>query len=184
MRRRGELTDAQWERRKPLLPPEQPKTGCPAPSYRTLLNGILWGLRAEGAGKPLAIGLMPARATNPRFARHGSQAAGSSGPDAGDPTPPSSAPRGERQGLQQRRDPGLRHRHNGRIPLPRKRHETRTGPFDRALYRQRNGVERLVNRFKPFRRLATPLREAGGETTERGGRLRPSGFGCAFADAS
>lgn len=42
-----------------------------------------------------------------------------------------------------------------RITIPRKVNERRTGPFDRALYRQRNRIERLINRFKQFRRLAT-----------------------------
>jgi transposase len=42
-----------------------------------------------------------------------------------------------------------------RYTIPRKTNERRTGPFDRALYRERNLVERLINRFKQFRRLAT-----------------------------
>src|SRR3712207_994353 len=42
-----------------------------------------------------------------------------------------------------------------RITIPRKTNERRTGPFDRVLYRQRNRIERLINRFKQFRRLAT-----------------------------
>jgi transposase len=39
--------------------------------------------------------------------------------------------------------------------IPRKVNERRTGPFNRAIYRLRNLVERAINRFKPFRRLAT-----------------------------
>ena len=31
----------------------------------------------------------------------------------------------------------------------------RKGPFDRAIYRQRNQIERTINRFKHFRRIAT-----------------------------
>jgi transposase len=42
-----------------------------------------------------------------------------------------------------------------RMTIPRKHNERRTGPFDRAIYRLRNRVERLINRFKQFRRLAT-----------------------------
>jgi transposase len=42
-----------------------------------------------------------------------------------------------------------------RYTIPRKANERRTGPFDRGLYRERNRVERLINRFKQFRRLAT-----------------------------
>src|SRR5262245_9010041 len=45
--------------------------------------------------------------------------------------------------------------HGMRITIPRKQNEHRTGPFDRALYRLRNRIERLINRCKQFRRLAT-----------------------------
>lgn len=45
--------------------------------------------------------------------------------------------------------------HGMRITIPRRRNENRAGPFDRAIYRQRNRVERLINRLKQFRRLAT-----------------------------
>ena len=39
--------------------------------------------------------------------------------------------------------------------IPRRSDETRTGPFNRALYKERNSVERLINRLKQFRRVAT-----------------------------
>jgi transposase len=42
-----------------------------------------------------------------------------------------------------------------RSTIPRKSNEHRTGPFDRASYRQRNKIERLINRYKQFRRIAT-----------------------------
>ena len=42
-----------------------------------------------------------------------------------------------------------------RITIPRKENECRTGAFDKAIYRLRNRVERLINRLKQFRRLAT-----------------------------
>ena len=45
--------------------------------------------------------------------------------------------------------------HSIRITIPRTRNEGRTGPFDRARYRLRNRIERLINRCKQFRRLAT-----------------------------
>jgi len=45
--------------------------------------------------------------------------------------------------------------HGIRITIPRKRNECRTGPCDRALYRLRNRIERLIKRCKQFRRLAT-----------------------------
>lgn len=42
-----------------------------------------------------------------------------------------------------------------RITIPHKRNEARTGPFDKTVYRLRNRVERLINRLKQFRRVAT-----------------------------
>jgi transposase len=42
-----------------------------------------------------------------------------------------------------------------RCTIPRLRTERRRGPFDRAVYRERNRVERLINRCKQFRSLAT-----------------------------
>jgi transposase len=39
--------------------------------------------------------------------------------------------------------------------IPRRCDETRTGPFNRALYKERNYVERTINRLKQFRRVAT-----------------------------
>ena len=46
-------------------------------------------------------------------------------------------------------------RHGIRITIPRKQNAHRTGPFDRAIYRLRERVERLINRLKQHRRLAT-----------------------------
>lgn len=43
-----------------------------------------------------------------------------------------------------------------RFTIAKKRNMCRKGPFDKAIYRERNRVERLINRFKQFRRLATP----------------------------
>lgn len=49
---------------------------------------------------------------------------------------------------------GLRRRGIGAV-IPRKRAERRSGRFDRAAYRERNVVERLINRLKQYRRIAT-----------------------------
>ena len=42
-----------------------------------------------------------------------------------------------------------------RTTIPRKNNEHRGGPFDREIYRTRNRVERLINRLKQYRRVAT-----------------------------
>ena len=56
--------------------------------------------------------------------------------------------------------PGRQHRAHCRrrgirSTLARLRPERRSGPFDRAVYRLRNRVERLINRCKQFRSVAT-----------------------------
>jgi transposase len=45
--------------------------------------------------------------------------------------------------------------HGIRLTMPRTRDERRTGPFDRAIYRLRHQVERLIKRLKQYRRMAT-----------------------------
>lgn len=42
-----------------------------------------------------------------------------------------------------------------RLTIPRKSNEKHRGKFDKALYRQRNQVERCFNRLKQCRRIAT-----------------------------
>jgi len=39
--------------------------------------------------------------------------------------------------------------------IPTKSNERRQPHFDRALYRERNRVERCINRLKQYRRVAT-----------------------------
>ncbi len=46
-------------------------------------------------------------------------------------------------------------RHGVRAVIPRKANERPQRHFDRPLYRERNRVERLINRLKQFRRVAT-----------------------------
>jgi transposase len=59
--RRGELTDAQWQRLQPLLPPQKPRVGRPALDHRTIVNAILWILRTGSPWRDLpdATGLTP-----------------------------------------------------------------------------------------------------------------------------
>jgi transposase len=59
------------------------------------------------------------------------------------------------KGYSSRRIRGWLRRHGIRHTIPHKRNECQCGRFDRALYRERNQVERLINRLKQFRRVAT-----------------------------
>jgi transposase len=36
------LTDEEWERLRPLMPPQKPPTGRPRSDHRTVLGGMLW----------------------------------------------------------------------------------------------------------------------------------------------
>jgi transposase len=53
MVRRHELTDDQWHRLEPLLPPQKPPVGKPNRDHRTVLNGILWRLRTGAPWRDL-----------------------------------------------------------------------------------------------------------------------------------
>jgi transposase len=47
------------------------------------------------------------------------------------------------------------HRYHIRCTIARRSNEKHRGSFDKAHYRKRNMVERLINRLKQFRRIAT-----------------------------
>ena len=47
------------------------------------------------------------------------------------------------------------------VVIPRRSNERRRGRFDKTAYRQRNVAERLVNRLKQFRRIATRYEKRG-----------------------
>jgi transposase len=49
----SELSEEQWERLRPLLPPQKPHTGRPANDHRTVINGILWILRTGSPWRAL-----------------------------------------------------------------------------------------------------------------------------------
>jgi len=51
--------------------------------------------------------------------------------------------------------------HGIAVTIPTRRNQRKHPRFDRALYRERNQVERLFNRFKQFRRVATRYEKRG-----------------------
>ncbi len=56
---------------------------------------------------------------------------------------------------------GYLRRRGIRITTPHKRNEQHRGPFDKQIYKQRNRVVRLINRLKPFGRVATKYEKRG-----------------------
>jgi transposase len=66
---RGDLTNEQWERLQPLLPPQKPHIGRPAHDHRIILNGILWILRTGAPWRDLPERYGPWRTVASRFYR-------------------------------------------------------------------------------------------------------------------
>ena len=68
--KRYELTKEQWERIKPLLPPEETgKRGRPRKDNRTMLNGMLWIVRSGAQWRELPEAYGPWPSVYARFAK-------------------------------------------------------------------------------------------------------------------
>ena len=67
--RPGDLTEAQWQRLQPHLPPEKPRTGRPNEDHRRILNGILWVLRTGAPWRDLQRRYGPMGTVSSRFYR-------------------------------------------------------------------------------------------------------------------
>jgi transposase len=67
--RRDELSDEQWERLQPLLPPQKPRTGRPAEDHRRILSGILWIHRTGAPWRDLPSEYGPWQTVATRFYR-------------------------------------------------------------------------------------------------------------------
>jgi transposase len=66
---RGDLTEREWERLQPLLPPRKPRTGKPNHDHRTIINGILWKLRTGAPWRDLPERYGPWSTVHSRFRR-------------------------------------------------------------------------------------------------------------------
>ena len=66
---RGDLTDIQWERLRPLLPRRPDGRGRPAKDLRSTLNGIAWILRTGAPWRDLPDRYGPWRTVASRFYR-------------------------------------------------------------------------------------------------------------------
>ena len=66
---RNELTEAQWARLQPLLPPQKAWTGRPAKDHRLVLNGILWIHRTGAPWRDLPDRYGPWQTVATRFYR-------------------------------------------------------------------------------------------------------------------
>ena len=66
---RFDLTDRQWERLEPLLPPTRPRTGRPNNDHRRIIDGILWVLRTGAPWRDLPERHGPVGTVSSRFYR-------------------------------------------------------------------------------------------------------------------
>jgi transposase len=111
-------------------------------------------IRAEGAGKWMTLVLTP----GPRHEAVTFAAMRAGGAvQRGGGGRPKQRPRrvGDDKAYSSGKMRQYRRRHGIRMTIPQKQNVHRTDPFDRALYRLRERVERLINRLKHHRRLAT-----------------------------
>jgi len=66
---RHELSDAQWGRLAPLLPPERPRRGRPNRDHRRVVNGMLWRLATGTPWRDLPERYGPWQTVYSRFRR-------------------------------------------------------------------------------------------------------------------
>ena len=66
---RGDLTNTEWARLEPLLPPQKPEVGRPNKDHRTIINGILWINRTGAPWRDLPARYGPKGTVSSRFYR-------------------------------------------------------------------------------------------------------------------
>ena len=114
----------------------------------------------EGSGKPMTILLTPGQQHESTVFEHLMEQGAVKRPQRGRPKLRPKRVVGDKGSSSGKSRRYLRRR-GIRYTIPRKKNEQRTGPFDREIYRERNRVERLINRLKQFRRLATRYEKRG-----------------------
>jgi len=67
--RRHEVSDAEWARLAPLLPPQRPRVGRPSKDHRAVVNGILWKLATGAPWRDLPERYGPWQSVYTRFRR-------------------------------------------------------------------------------------------------------------------
>ena len=73
MQRRYEVTDEQWAKIGPLLPPERGRKARPARNNRVMVNAMLWILRTGAPWRDLPSYYPPWKSVHCRFSRWAKQ---------------------------------------------------------------------------------------------------------------
>ena len=116
-------------------------------------------VRAEGQGKPMTFVLTPGQRHEATAFEQLMEQGAVKRPGCGRPRLRPRRVVGDK-GYSSRKIRQYLRRRGIRMTIPHKQHERR-GPFDRAIYRLRNLVERLINQLKQFRRVATRYEKRG-----------------------
>ena len=111
-------------------------------------------IRCEGKGKPITFVISPGQRNESIFLEQLMEQGAVKRSGAGRPRLRPVRVVGDKGYTGRRIRSYLRHR-GIRFTIPRLSNEPRRGPFSREIYRQRNIVERAINRLKQFRRIAT-----------------------------
>jgi transposase len=111
-------------------------------------------LRCEGKGKPITFILSPGQRNESIFLEQLMEQGAVKRSGRGRPRLRPLRLVGDK-GYTGRRIRNYLRRRGIRLTIPRLSNEPRRGPFNREIYRQRNVVERAINRLKQFRRIAT-----------------------------
>jgi transposase len=111
-------------------------------------------VRAEGGGKPLVLLVSAGQAHDSRFVEALLEHSAVKRPGRGRPRVRPGRAAGDKGYSYRRVRRYLRRRGIGAL-IPTRKDQPRNPRFDRVAYRERNRVERLINRLKQFRRVAT-----------------------------
>jgi transposase len=111
-------------------------------------------IRCEGTGKPITFILSPGQRNESIFLEQLMEQGSVKRSGRGRPRLRPLRLVGDK-GYTGRRIRNYLRRRGIRLTIPRLSNESRRGPFSREIYRQRNVVERAINRLKQFRRIAT-----------------------------
>lgn len=111
-------------------------------------------LRAEGKGKPMTVVLTAGQCHEAPIFEHLMAQGAVKRQGRGRPKWRPEQVVGDK-GYSSQKIRGWLKRHGIQPTIAHRSTEKRTEPFDRAAYRERNRVERLINRLKQFRRVAT-----------------------------
>ena len=117
-------------------------------------------MRAEGGGKPIAFVASPGQHHECRYAAALLDRGAVKRPGPGRPRRRPKRVAGDKGYSYPHVRHDLRRRGIGAV-IPTRSDQRRTPHFDKAAYRERNRVERLINRLKQFRRVATRYEKRG-----------------------